>query len=233
MRYALFIIALLATQPLLAQQAQAPAAKPAAAKPAKAHVHKHSAHKAAQAAQPDVWTRRVSRVVSIADTTDLSNRKLRPEGDDRPLAEILIRAAMDGKVKAYSNYDSHFGKMLTPAEVKKMMAPQRDTMVLEDPVTGKEVVKIISRDVNYGTIVKFRVLEEWRYDRVNGSTAIRTVAIAPVKDIYGDDGTYRGSASMMWIKYTEAEPILEAYGQTHPQKNLATAIWDDYLGDAK
>ena len=184
-------------------------------------------------ASDGIWTRRVSRLVNIADTTDLSNRKLRLENDDTPLSGILVKMVLEGKVKAYSNRESNFSEVLTAAQLKVMLTPVVDTMVLEDPVTGQQVTKLARHEFNFDGLTKYRVLEEWAFNKNAGSTSVQIIGLAPVRDIYGDDGTFRGRQSMFWLKYEDIKEVLRKYDSMHPAKNISLAVWEDYLSEVQ
>jgi len=184
-------------------------------------------------ANDDVWTRRVSRLISIADTTDLSNRKLRQEDKSVPLSEILCKMVAEGKVKAYTGYDSRFAQLLTKREISQLLTPAPDTLQIEDPVSGKMIRKIVKKDIHYEDIVKFRILEEWTYNKSTGNTAIQIIGIAPVRDVYGDNGDYRGHQSLFWLKYADVQSVLKKYEEQHPVKNISMAVWNDYLAETK
>ena len=102
-------------------------------------------------------------------------------------------------------------------------------MTIVDPVTGTEIQKIIRRDFDPTVIRKYRILEEWAFNPRTGKTDIQITGIAPMLEVYGEDGSYRGSKSMFWVRYNDARPVVEKYDQMHPNHTLASLIWDDYF----
>lgn len=179
-----------------------------------------------------ILTKRIYRTVDISDTSHNSSGKwkLKLEDIDTPLSEILIKMATRGKVKAYSAEDSSFSKILTNDVLIKMVTPRPDTECIYDPAVGG-MMKIIRRDMNYDDIVKFSMLEEWVYERRTGHTSIQIVGIAPLQDIYSDNGEYKGYKPMFWLKYDDVQDVVKRYEKEHPSKNIPLAIWEDYFSE--
>ena len=122
---------------------------------------------------------------------------------------------------------------LPPAQVAEMLSTKPDSITMDDPITGKHITKIFKPDVPYDLMYMYRVLEEWKFDRATGKTNIQIVAIAPMMDIYGDEGTFHGRRTQYWVKYNEVREILERYEHSHPDTNLSLAVWKDYFSETK
>jgi hypothetical protein len=134
---------------------------------------------------------------------------------------------------AYSNFDHSFTEKATFVQVKNMLIHGPDTTVMVDPVTGRELMQVIEHDIDYSTVHKYRILEDWTFNRRTGSTEIKITGIAPVQDVYVD-GDFRGSRALFWIKFNEIAPMLAQYEQYHPERTIAAYIWKDYfLSDVK
>ena len=183
----------------------------------------------AQKAADATWKKRVIRVIDISQPTDDKLHHLRDAGADSLLTEMLVSSILAGKVVAYTAWETQFSTTMSIANVKEYIAPIVDTMVVVDPVTGKENMKIVKRDFDYEKIKKLRILEDWTFDPIAGKTDMQIVGIAPVQDVYGDDGVFRGSKGMFWIKYNDARSIIARYERYHPENTIAAKIWYDYF----
>ena len=104
-----------------------------------------------------------------------------------------------------------------------------DTLMIVDPVTGLEKLFVPDKDPHFERMAKLRILEDWTFDLIAGKTDIQIVGIAPVQDVYGDDGVYRGSKGMFWVKYNDARSIIARYERYHPENTIAAKIWYDYF----
>ena len=176
-----------------------------------------------------VWTKRVSRLISIVDTGNVEKRKLRDESNGVSLAELLTDNALKGKIRAFSAADSKLIELLAPGQLHDIIDGRPDTIEIEDPISGKVFKKVIKRDFNYNEVTHFRILEEWSFDRETAKTNIQIIGIAPVKDVYGDDGTFRGRMSLYWLRYDDVKNILAQFERTHPNANIALGVWTSYF----
>ena len=185
-------------------------------------------------AQTDTWKKTVSRTIDVTQKEDTITHHLTDVTEDSTLLEMMISAIKLGKLTAYSAFDHSFTTKLSVAELKEMTASRADTQIIVDPITNKEIVKIIRRDFNPYAIHKYRFLEEWTFNPGTGKTDIQITGISPMLEVYGEDGVFRGRKSMFWVKYNDVHPILARYEQAHPNHTLSSLIWDDYfLSDVK
>ena len=169
-----------------------------------------------------VWTNRVSRTV-YPDTT------IRHTLSDTSLAQILTMLVLDKKLTAYSTIDRRFTTRLTKNQVlEKISAHADDADQQEDPVTGSMHTRVVKHDYNYDNIRAYRLLEEWRYAVDEGKIDIQIVGIAPVQRIYGDDGNYRGSVAMYWLKYEDVKDIITQFNARYPKDNWYKPVWKSY-----
>ena len=167
------------------------------------------------------WRKKVVRKVFV-DTV------VTPPAEWGKFFKGLVKDAQEGKMKVYSAFDKT--TILTKANLEEMFTPRPDTVMLADAVTGKQTMHIKQRDAGYSNIKGIAFTEEWTYDPATGKTSIQIGAVAPRRDIYGDDGVYRGSQSMFWIKW----PDLCSYcNHTNGNmlKSVAQTLWKDYFKD--
>ena len=180
-----------------------------------------------------IWTKRVSRLITLGDTVNNNKTKLRDESNKVNLAEILTDNVLKGKLLAYTTMDSKLTQTINHKQLNELINGVPDTFEIEDPVTRKKVTKVITIDFNYAEVTHYRILEEWAFDKQTAKTTIQIVAIAPVKDQYGDDGSFRGRTSMFWLKYADVKSILDQYEITHPNANVALGVWNSYFTETE
>ncbi len=182
----------------------------------------------------DVWKKSVTRMIDLQLKEDTAMHHLADVSNDSLLSEVLINALRAGKLTAYASFDCNFTTKLSISQIKEMTASRIDTQIIVDPVKNEEIQKIIVRDFDPTVIHRYRILEEWGLNPRTGKTDIQITGIAPMIDVYGDDGVFRGRKSMFWLKFNDARAILTRYDQTHPTHTIASLIWDDYfLSDVK
>ena len=185
----------------------------------------------ASAQNNGTWKKKVGRVI---DLSEKENDVTHHNKDAKPKPTLLEMMADDiksGKLDAYSTFDCSFTTKLSAAELKNMTTSKVDTIVVVDPVTGKEMTKLVRKDCDYSAIHKYRILEEWTFDPHTGRTEIQITGIAPIREIYNEDGAFRGVQAMFWVKYNDARSIIAGYEQYNPGNTIAGHIWHDYFSN--
>lgn len=177
------------------------------------------------------WKRRVWRVI---DVRQKQNQAFIYQGDEYTgggaFIEILIDAVKKGKVSAYSMLDDRFSTPLNMESFEKTMGGTYDTIQVDDLETGELVTKIVKREFNVNTVTKYRIKEDWVFDRNMGRPVVRIVGIAPLKDEYNENtGDFLYSAPLFWLNYDELRKTLAGYEVYNPKNDLHRMSWSDYL----
>jgi gliding motility associated protien GldN len=177
-----------------------------------------------------LWKKRYWREI---DTREKQNMAFRYPGDENTgggyFIEILIDAIKKGKIKAYSTFDDRFTTPLSKDQLMDILVGKADTQYIPDPVSGAQKMVITKHDFNPDIVTKYRIKEDWIFDRNLGQMVVRIVGIAPFKDIFNDDGTYRTSAPLFWLYYPEIRPLLAQYEVFNPDNDVARMTWDDFF----
>jgi len=177
-----------------------------------------------------LWKKRVWREI---DTREKQNIGFRYQGDENTgggmFIEILIDAIKRGYITAYSVNDDRFTAELTKDQLIEQLTLKPDTQQIEDPVSGQMITKIIRKDFKPEEITKFRIKEDWIFDRNEGKMVVRIVGIAPVKDVYGDNGDFRGQQAMFWLYYPDIRGVLAKYEVFNPQNDVYRYTWDEFF----
>lgn len=161
------------------------------------------------------WTNRVSRVIPVMDSTYLTL----PHPADSMLAWQLIQMALAGKVQAYKTYNSDLKDKFTTAELDALLF-QKDTIEIEDPVTGEKFKRVVENNAKPEYIKQLRILEEWTFDQPTGTLTSKIVGLCILYPSYGDDGVIRGNAAIMWFRYADIAEYVYSYGKRHFDADL-------------
>jgi gliding motility associated protien GldN len=178
-----------------------------------------------------MWKKRVWREIDIREK---QNMAFRFPGDDYTgggyFIEIILDAVKKGKIKAYSNVDDRFTNALTKDQILEMMIGEPDTNEVIHPVTGEMQIIITRREFNPDIVTKYRIKEDWMFDRNLGRMVVRIVGIAPIKDIIDENtGLFRASQAVFWLYYPEIRPMLAQYEVFNPENDVARMTWNDYF----
>lgn len=181
--------------------------------------------------QDDIlWKKRVWREIS---TLEKPNVAFSYAGDEHTgggmLIEILVDAIKTGKIRAYANTDDRFTTVFTGQQLEEQIKGKPDTIRQINPINDSEIITVIYKDFDPTTITKYRLIEDWIFDKNIGQMVVRIVGIAPVRDIYGENNDFRGSQAMFWVYYPEIRNLLSEYYAINANNDMAKETWVDYL----
>ena len=176
-----------------------------------------------------LWKKRVWREI---DTRQKQNYPFRYPGDEYSgggmYIEILLNAIKTGKVTAFN--DERFTVPLSYEDIQKSIAGDPDTIYVEDAITGELTMKIITKEFNPDNVTKFRLKEDWIFDRKVGRMVCRIVGLSPYLDkISPESGLYQGSFPMFWVYYPDIRESHVKYEVYNPENDVFRMTWDDFF----
>jgi len=174
-----------------------------------------------------LWSKWVWREI---DTRTKQNLPFKYPGDEYSgggmYIEILMYAIKKAKVTAFQ--DDRFTTPMTIEEVLALVVGKPDTTYIET-VTGELQMKIINKSFNPDAISKFRLKEQWIFDKNLGRMVVRIIGIAPYIDRFNEDGSYRLSLPMFWLHYEELRNTNVKYEVYNPENDVYRITWDDFF----
>lgn len=175
-----------------------------------------------------LWKKRVWREI---DTRQKQNFAFRYPGDEESgggmYIEILLHAVKQGQVTAFA--DERFTQPLTLEDVMGKLATKADTQDVEDPITGQINQIITVRKFNPDDITKFRLKEDWIFDKNLGRMVVRIIGIAPYIDKKNNDGSFRLSLPLFWIHYEDIREHNAKFEVYNPENDVFRITWDDFF----
>jgi gliding motility associated protien GldN len=173
------------------------------------------------------------RIWREIDIREKQNMAFRYPGDDYTgggyFIEIILDAVKKGKVKAYSNMDDRFTTSLSREQIMELLIGKPDTTVVVNTETGQETIKITQREFDPDVVTKYRLKEDWYFDRNTGRMEMQIIGVAPIKDVYNDDGTYRTSQAVFWLYFPEIAPMIAQYEVFNPDNDIARITWYEFF----
>lgn len=177
-----------------------------------------------------LWKKRVWREIN---TLEKQNLAFRYAGDEHTgggmFIEILIDAIKKGKIVAYGTFNDRFTTVVTKEQLMQEIAGKTDTIWVYDPITGTETMQLKVTDFKPEDITKYRIKEDWMFDRNIGQMVVRIIGIAPVIDLYAENGVYRGSKAMFWLYYPDIRGVLANYEAVNPYNDMFRPTWDQFF----
>ena len=169
-----------------------------------------------------LWEKRIWRVIDVREKMNLTF-----SAPESPLFKILSDAALAGGLPVYSTEDDKFSKRLSPTDVRGMLSV-RDTVVIFEPETYSEIVKVVENDINWENVKRFRVKESWFFDTKTSTLRHRILGIAPIIEERDEEGNFRFEKPLFWVYYPAARSFLAKHKAiTHGENWSATTTWED------
>lgn len=187
--------------------------------------------------EDDAWYReRVWREIDIREKMNLPFRyKAEDDNGNQRFVNILLRAIRKGDVTAFDpTIDDRFTTPMTIARVGEVISGKCDSVQVidwaKDPTGSKGIMKdsLVCKEFNPDDIVKFRVKEEWVFDKESSRMFIRILGIAPIKTYVDEStGTILGESPMFWVYYPDLRPVLALY-EVYNGKNFGARMsWEE------
>ena len=188
--------------------------------------------------EDDAWYReRVWREIDIREKMNLSFRyKADEDNGNQRFLNILLKAIKKGDVTVFdANLDDRFTTPLTIEQAGQALSGSKcDTIEVpdydKDPDGSRGITKpsIVCQEFNPDDVVKFRLKEEWVFDKESSKMYVRILGIAPIKTTINEvTGEVIGEAPMFWVYYPDFRPILALY-EVYNGKNFGAKMsWEE------
>lgn len=168
------------------------------------------------------WSKRVWRVIDTREKINLPFKF--PKAF---FVDIIRNAAIEGQITVYSEIDDEFTTPLVPEEVAIAGVGTSDTITVLDPVTLEEKTEITNPTFDPQKVNKVRLKEDWIFDEETSTLVVRIIGIAPVLEVYDENGEYRGDKVLFWAYYPELRPLLARQEVFNAGNDGVRLSWDD------
>lgn len=139
------------------------------------------------------WARRIRGDSTTIPVNDLKSLK-RP---DLPIMRVFMhRVRTDSTVEILN--PSNWDHVLSVSD-RANLYNRSDTVVTFDPETYEETMKIVQRNVNPEQL-RLNLVEDWYWDNRRRQLMIRLFAVAPLADLYDEEGDRQGSYPLFYHK---------------------------------
>ena len=191
----------------------------------------HNNSKRSYNAKTGTWQGIAMAAIEFYKKRDTTTHFLTDEHEDTSLGQLIDNKICKSEIGAWQNDSYDFSKQFTKADLITLATVVRDTNTVVDPVTGNEYIVTADRDPIMHAFC-YNVLENWSFYRSTGKTEIKIKGVAP-SDAHGSaNGTMANP--LLWIKYSDLQPILSRIEQYHPGNTFAMHIWNSFfLSDIK
>jgi len=178
-----------------------------------------------------IFRERVWREIDIREKVNLPFRYSADEDNgNQRFITILMNAIRKEEVEAFdASVDDRFTTPTSWDKIQDAVAGKVDTTPvysIDDP-TKIDKYKVVRNEFNPDDIIKYRLKEEWVFDKQTSRLYVRILGIAPLKTLYRPDGTERGSTPMFWVYYPNLRATLAKYEVYNPKNFGARMSWEE------
>jgi gliding motility associated protien GldN len=154
-----------------------------------------------------MWSKRVWRIL---DMREKINHPLYfpifEINDRKSMIQVTRSVAEEGVVTAFSPFDDEFKLPLSVTEIESIGVTET-TVEIEDPETFEITEKTIKNDFNPANVKRYRLKEDYFFDKQKSELDVRTIGLCPVLEKYDENGEYKGDSDMFWIYYPEIRMV--------------------------
>ncbi len=169
------------------------------------------------------WEKRIWRVIDVREK--MNKHFMYP---DRLFFKVLLDAAINEEITVYSPEDDKFLHPLTADEVAAQVS-YLDTSVTFDPETYEEIIEVVRNEINPEDIKRFRLKEDWFFDRETSTLQVRILGIAPIQDVTDDNGNFLYEKVMFWVYYPDARKVLAREKAYVEGNDASMTSWEDIM----
>ena len=167
------------------------------------------------------YERRIWREISVDEK--LNKPFIYPQGY---FIEIILHAAYECVLQTYEMMDDQFKTPLSCEDVKAI-GNSIDTELVVDPVTLEESYEVVENLLNKDHITKYRLKEDWIFDKQLSQLYVRILGIAPIMEKYDENGNYMTDLVMFWTYYPDLRNLLVNEEVFNPYNDSQRLSWDD------
>lgn len=178
-----------------------------------------------------MWSKRVWRDIDLKQKINHPLYYPLEEVNDRKSLFDVIKAALnEGLITAYDagpfGWNDDFDKALTMSEVEEKMFKSRDSVATVDEFGDPAMVfnpdPLVSED-----IVKYRLKEDWIFDKQRSERQVRIIGIAVVKAKVDGNGDIAGDEVMFWLYFPECRYVFANHDVFNPNNDSERRSYED------
>lgn len=179
-----------------------------------------------------MWSKRVWRDIDLKQKINHPLYYPLEEINDRKSLYAVIKQALnEGLISAYDagayGWDDDFDKVLTASEVETKMYKLQDSVATEDEF-GNAIKKWVQEPLLPADIVKYRLKEDWIFDKQRSERQVRIIGIAPVKLRFNQEtGDIIGEEVMFWLYFPECRYVFANHDVFNPSNDSERRSYED------
>lgn len=174
-----------------------------------------------------MWHRRIWREIDLREKINHPLYYPTTRIDDRKsLFDVIADAVRSGEMNAYDPQDDEFKVRLTGSQAEERMGDSI-TVLLEDEYGDATIPSTDYQPVESQDIVKYRIKEDWFFDRERSVMDVRIIGICPYRVQLDENGDYQGIKPVYWIYFPEARYVFANHDVFNRGNEAERRTFDD------
>ncbi|MCG9911685.1 MAG: gliding motility protein GldN [Flavobacteriales bacterium] len=178
-----------------------------------------------------MWSRRIWRTVDLREKMNqFFYYPSEPTNGRENLITIIMNAILvDKTVAAYDAIYDDFKMKLTLSEVAAIGADTLQLSLYRDYPPYDQFDTTVIKQLDVTTIKKFKIKEDWVFDKQKSVMEARIIGICPVRErLDPQTGEFRGYSDMFWVYFPELRRVIANKEIYNRFNNVAQQItYDD------
>lgn len=176
-----------------------------------------------------VYRQKIWREIDTREKMNLPFRySANEDNGNQRFISILFKAIQDDSVTVFNAIDDRFTTPMTKSEVASKIGGDTISVAVYDTVGNISGYVTKRPEVSLDSFYKFRIKEEFVWDKQSSRSFWRILGIAPVKNVYtAQTNTFVGEQELFWVYYPDMRPFFTKY-EVYNGKNFgARMTWEE------
>ncbi|MCB0760262.1 MAG: gliding motility protein GldN [Flavobacteriales bacterium] len=179
-----------------------------------------------------MWAHRVWRIIDLREKINHQLYFPIEEIEDRKSLFDVIKHALliEGSLTAYSlgptETDDEFKFPMPPNMLDSLLNPTV-TRYVEDLDTGEKMPVTNTEPIKSIDITQYKIKEDWVFDKQRSERYVRIIGIAPMMQMFAEDGTSLGYKTLFWLYFPECRYVFANWDVFNLQNDAQRRTFED------